>query len=89
MTRPLWEILAASSSSDDTQLTCDECFAILEYLADEATQGADPQILLQTARRHLAHCPDCRQHYEERLSRLELQSAAHSHSGSNGIHSTR
>ncbi len=70
MTRPLWEILAVSSSKDDTQLTCDECFAVVEYLADEATAGADPQALLQTARRHLIHCPDCREHRERRLSRL-------------------
>ena len=89
MTRPVWEILAASSSKDDTQLTCDECFAVLEYLANEATEGADPQALLQIARRHLVHCPDCREHHEQRLSRLGLQQAAQSHSGSNGIHSTR
>lgn len=89
MTRPLWEILAASSSKDDTELACDECFAVLEYLADEATEGANLQVLLQTARRHLVHCPDCREHHEQRLSRLELQQAAQSHSGSNGLHSTR
>jgi hypothetical protein len=45
----------------------------LEYLADSAVAGADPDRLRRSARRHLAHCPDCREHHLRRLRELEAQ----------------
>ncbi len=76
MTRPLplWQILVRSlQNAPDRDLTCDECFAVLEYLADSAVAGADPDRLRRSARRHLAHCPDCREHHLRRLRELEAQ----------------
>jgi predicted anti-sigma-YlaC factor YlaD len=45
--------------------------------------------LLQVAQQHLAHCPDCRQQYEQRLHKLELQHAQQSHSDSVGLQKAR
>lgn len=70
--RPLWEILLAAESNNPCELTCDECFAIIEYLADELAGGADLQIIKRAAQRHLTHCPDCRQHHQRRLREIEI-----------------
>jgi predicted anti-sigma-YlaC factor YlaD len=72
--RPFWQILA--DSSEAATLTCDECFIILEYLADEAAEGADLPTLHRAVQSHLARCPDCRAHHLQRLSKLEAELAA-------------
>jgi hypothetical protein len=73
--RPFWQVLVAADSGEDVTLTCDECFAILEYLAEEAAAAADAQTLQKAAQRHLAHCPDCREHHLRRLRELEAKRA--------------
>ena len=72
MSRPFWQTLVAADSGENLALTCDECFAILEYLAE----GAHLQTLQKTAQHHLSHCPDCREHHLKRLIELEAQLAA-------------
>lgn len=74
--RPFWQTLVAADSGENIALTCDECFIILEYLAEEAAEGADLQTLQKAAQHHLSHCPDCREHYLKRLIELEAQLAA-------------
>ncbi len=66
-----WRILLKTQAPTDTPLTCDECIAILDYLADQAARGADLESLRQAVRRHLARCPDCRKQYVEWLRELE------------------
>lgn len=74
--RSLWEMLVAPGDSDRaTAPTCDECFAILEYLADTAAAGGDSEALRQAARRHLTQCPNCREHHLRRLQELESELA--------------
>ena len=80
--RALWQILVAADSGPAVALTCDECFAILEYLADEAANGADLRILRESLRRHLEHCPDCQEHYLLRLSALQSRLALFARAGS-------
>ena len=72
MLLPLWRILL-KLGRPDTTLTCDECFVLLEYLADERVQGADLKVLYQAARQHLSHCPGCREHHLERMRELEAR----------------
>lgn len=64
MTRPLWQLLL----KDPSNLTCDECFAVMEYYAEVLTRGGVellPQII-----EHLARCPDCQLQHRETLRRL-------------------
>ena len=69
---PLWKLLLQTTRSNQTAtLTCSDCFAILEYLADIEIVNTDRQILLKTARKHLNACPDCRDYYQRRLVALE------------------
>ena len=50
---------------------CEDCIAILDYLADQAARGADPESLRQAVQKHLARCPDCHEQYHEWLRELE------------------
>jgi hypothetical protein len=68
--RALWQILVAADSEETAALSCDDCFAILQFLADEAVRGADLGTLREALRRHLEHCPDCRAHHLKRLNQL-------------------
>ena len=76
---PLWRLLvSASNPEDDAALTCEECFAVLEYYADEVADGANPDKLRRMARRHLEHCPDCRERFTEWLQEAEREAQHHS-----------
>ena len=84
--QPLWQLLLkARSLSEDVTLNCDECFLILEYLADIKQQiGADIEFLRTLARRHLSCCPDCREYYLRRLEQLERIQQSNERRGASG-----
>lgn len=72
MIRPLWKIfLNIVDGEKDSEKTCDECFLIMEYFADQAVYGVDNEKLLESARKHLAKCPECREHHLKRLREME------------------
>ena len=74
--RPIWQILTdAAEPGSEVTLTCDECFAIMEHLADEVIKGVDPNMIHRAIRRHIAHCPDCTEHHQQRLTELESEIA--------------
>jgi predicted anti-sigma-YlaC factor YlaD len=58
-------------------LNCDECFVVLEYLAEVAVYGATEKNLRMAVHRHLDQCPDCREHHLQRLAELESKIAHH------------
>lgn len=67
MQRPLWQILV-SLADPYSQLTCDECFAVLDYYADQLEAGADPDELRKVVAQHLARCSEC---YVEMMKWIE------------------
>ena len=71
--RPLWRLLlAATNQKEGVTLSCDDCFAILEYLAEmRARVGVSIELLCMLARNHLSCCPDCHKYYLQRLEQLE------------------
>ena len=72
MARPLWQLLIDSKSlQKDKGITCEECFMVLEYYADQLAAGADPDTLHQPVLSHLARCPDCRSKFAIWLEQLE------------------
>ncbi|MDX1613633.1 MAG: hypothetical protein R3300_04935 [Candidatus Promineifilaceae bacterium] len=76
MTAELWQLLIKIGQRDPHErLTCHECFAVLELLAQAASLGIDSQRLQKWARDHLAQCPDCRQRLQELVEQL-LESEA-------------
>jgi predicted Zn-ribbon and HTH transcriptional regulator len=60
----LWQLLL----EDPSDLTCEECFAIMEFYAEMlATSGTD---LLPRVLDHLRRCPGCRSEHREALRSL-------------------
>lgn len=72
MTDSLWRILLKLDETD-AELTCDECFVILEYLADQAANGVEKNHLLDQVREHVVKCPQCYEHHLQRLRELEAE----------------
>jgi hypothetical protein len=64
MVRPLWKLVLEDPSS----LTCEECFALMEYYAEVLTRG-DSSILPKVLD-HLKRCPYCASQHREALRRL-------------------
>jgi hypothetical protein len=64
MPRALWQLLL----EDPSDLTCEECFAVMEYYAETlADQGAG---LLPRIIEHLERCPNCALQHRDALRRL-------------------
>jgi cytidine deaminase len=53
------------------RLSCTECFAVIELLAEGAGRGVDLKLLEELARVHLSQCAHCQDALLEQLSRLE------------------
>jgi hypothetical protein len=64
MPRALWQLLL----EDPSDLTCDECFALMEYYAEALTRGGVG--LLPEIIEHLERCPDCELQHRQALHRL-------------------
>ncbi len=64
MVKALWQLLL----EDPSNLSCDECFAVMEYYADLLAHGGPD--LLPLVQRRLERCPSCPHEYRRALSRL-------------------
>lgn len=72
MSSQLWEVmvkLEATRTRDS--LSCPECFAVIELLAEGASLGVEYEQLASLAREHLSQCSDCREALLGQLERLE------------------
>lgn len=70
--KSLWQVLiSAFRPVSGMKLSCDDCFRVLEFLADVGAVGGDEHRLKQAVRHHLANCPNCREHHLQRLQALE------------------
>jgi len=79
MTCSLWQlILLTRDTKKDVQLTCEECFSLLEYDADCLAAGADLAEIRPIVSHHLALCSSCRNQLDDWLEKLE-DSLAHHH----------
>jgi len=73
MNESLWQLLQEEPSN----LTCDECFAVMEYYADLLSQGG--KALLPQIKRHLANCPSCQVEHGAALRRLLSEQEGEAH----------
>ena len=70
--RPLWQLLLQINRSEKIdQLTCEECFALLEYDASLLAAGAGFNAISPSVSRHLAHCSRCQTKFDDWLEKLE------------------
>ena len=68
MVRPLWQLL----SEQPSDLSCDECLAVMEYYSEMLAQGGEA--LLPEIKQHLEGCPSCRMEHRVALRRLGEES---------------
>jgi len=66
MSEPLWRLLLKGSSD----LSCQECFAVIEFYADLLAKGG-PE-LLPDVLEHLEGCPVCPTEHRQALKRLRI-----------------
>jgi hypothetical protein len=72
MSRPLWQLLVlASESEKSVQLTCAECFALLEYDADLWATGAPLDEIRPTVIHHLSLCSVCQAKFDDWLEKCK------------------
>ena len=71
MVKSLWQILMIDPNKQT--LSCEECFAILELLADQAASGGNYNQIMDQAAEYLERCPDCHEQLLMRLVQLEAQ----------------
>jgi hypothetical protein len=64
MLEVLWQLL----QEEPSDLTCDECFAVMEYYAELLAQGGEA--LLPEIMKHLDGCPSCRMEHRAALGHL-------------------
>ena len=70
----LWEMIARTTLSPHTTLTCEECSVVLAYLIDLIDTGdveADLGLPWRAVQRHLARCPECREDHTLLIGELE------------------
>jgi hypothetical protein len=69
--RPFWQLLLQTSTSKaPDQLTCEECFALLEYDAELLVGGAAIDEIRPAVSYHLSLCPECQAKIDEWLGKL-------------------
>ena len=68
----LWQVMIRLEESRlKKSLTCPECFAVMELLAEGASMGVEYSRLLDLAREHLSQCAECREALLAQIVRLE------------------
>jgi len=58
------KIMGMLENTQETELTCDEVFAVLDQFAELAARGEDVSTLLPLVQRHLSLCADCQEEYD-------------------------
>jgi hypothetical protein len=76
--RALWQLLLESPSD----LTCDECFAVVEYYAELLAKGSTD--LLPEVIEHLKGCPNCEVQHREELRHLITSQSEQGQAGGDG-----
>jgi hypothetical protein len=82
--RSLWQLLLLTRGAGaPVHLTCEECFALLEYDAELLAGGAAPEEIRPAVNRHLSLCSTCRAKFDEWLEELD-GAPSHPHSDQPG-----
>ena len=57
---PLWQLLMLTSDSEKAvELSCSDCFTLLDYDAGLLTSGGDLDDLMPVIKHHLSICSSC------------------------------
>jgi hypothetical protein len=70
------QLLHAIYSTQLDELSCDECFEIVDRYAEMIAAGADAADVLPLVQDHLDRCPPCREEFEALIDALRAMNAA-------------
>ncbi len=57
---PLWQTLLKSVlDTEEIEISCEECYNLLDMYADMLIDGADPDEIMPTVQQHLKQCNCC------------------------------
>ena len=77
MTKQLWQLLLQSAlETEEIEISCLECWNLLDQYADLILDGAEPDEIMPAVRQHLKNCPTCTHEFETLM--LMIQEAAKS-----------
>ncbi|MBI9046016.1 MAG: hypothetical protein JEZ06_16105 [Anaerolineaceae bacterium] len=68
----LKRVLQMIQKTQETELTCDEVFVLIDQYAEMVMRGEDVEQFMPLMHAHIDLCPDCREEYEALLAMLEL-----------------
>jgi len=68
----LWQVLLHATADHDEPLSCEECFVLMDYLADLLASGHPADLVLATGEKYLQRCPECRQEHRRAMAELLL-----------------
>jgi hypothetical protein len=79
--RPLWQLLLLTNTPEaPIQLTCEECFSLLEYDVELLVGGAAIDEIRPAVSHHLSLCSECQAKIDEWLGKLgAVQPQLHSY----------
>lgn len=69
---PLWQVLLRAAEDRQDPLSCEECFVVMDYLADLLSTGHPAQLVLSLGEKYLQRCPECRQEHRQAMAELLL-----------------
>ena len=68
----LKKMMGAVAHTLPDEIGCDECFALLDQVAELVLDGKPAAELMPLVQAHLERCPDCREEFEALLDALRL-----------------
>ncbi len=68
----LKKMMGAIAHTLPDEIGCDECFALLDQLAELVLEGKPAADLMPLVHAHLERCPDCKEEFEAFLAVLRL-----------------
>ncbi len=69
---PLWQLLMLTADTDQSiELSCSDCFTLLDYDAGLLSGGADLGNLLPVIKHHLSICSSCQAELNSMLDKLD------------------
>jgi Zn finger protein HypA/HybF involved in hydrogenase expression len=72
MAKRTWQLLLQSAlETEEYEITCLDCFDMLDQYADLLLDGMDPDEIMLEVKQHLNHCPGCTGEFEALMTLLQ------------------
>ena len=66
------ELLNRLLGPGEPEITCEQCFELLDEFVELEVRGADPDVEIPGMRAHLSGCPACHEDHESLLAFVSM-----------------